>query len=68
MTQLRSAMTDDTADTARLVNVIEAIADELERQGLVDILTDDGFDVTALAEAVLRAADGIVIPFPGKRP
>lgn len=61
-------MTDETARTARLMKVIDAIVAELSRQGVAEALADLGFDPTALAEAVIKAADGDVIRFrfPGR--
>jgi hypothetical protein len=56
-------MTDSTADTARLMKVTDAIVAELDRQGVALTLSDLGFDVMAMARAVIRAADGDVIPF-----
>ena len=58
-------MTDCVADAARLMKVTEAIVFELNRQGVAEALADLGFDTTALARAVIRAADGDVIRFPG---
>jgi hypothetical protein len=60
-------MTDKSAETARLMNVVEAIVDELERQGVHNMLADLGFDPTPMAQAVIRAADGVILPFPGPR-
>jgi hypothetical protein len=57
-------MTELVARTVRLMNVIEAIVAELQRQGFAAELADLGFDTTALAKAVIQAADGHVIPFP----
>ncbi|WP_256467271.1 hypothetical protein [Bradyrhizobium sp. 35] len=37
-------MTDTTADLARLMNVVEAIVAELERQGVHNTLAGLGFD------------------------
>ena len=56
-------MNDRAAETARLVKVAEAIGNELERQGVADALADLGFNVMDLAKAVIRAADGDVVPF-----
>jgi hypothetical protein len=60
-------MSDDVAETARLMNVIEAIILELERQGLVEALWELKFDPTELARVAIRAADGQVIPFQKRR-
>ena len=55
---------DDVAKTARLMNVIDAIVIELERQGIVaEQMADLGFDIEQLAKEVIDAADGHVIPF-----
>jgi uncharacterized protein YaaQ len=45
------------------MKVIEAIVEEFDRQGVADLLSERAFDVTALAKAALKAADGDVIPF-----
>jgi hypothetical protein len=61
-------MIDRSAETARLMNVCEAIVDEFERQGVHNVLAELGFNPTPLAIAVIRAADGgDVLPFPGPR-
>jgi hypothetical protein len=60
-------MTDETGQTARLMKVVEAIIAELDRQGVAEALANLGFDPTALAVEILKAADGDVIPFPGAR-
>ncbi|MBR0947727.1 hypothetical protein JQ563_43335 [Bradyrhizobium liaoningense] len=50
------------------MNVVEAIVAELERQGVAQTLDDLGFDLMAMARAVIRAADGDVVPlFPNQR-
>jgi hypothetical protein len=58
-------MSDSAADMARLMKVVEAIVAELERQGVADAVADLGFDPMPMAKAVIRAADGDVVPFPG---
>jgi hypothetical protein len=60
-------MTESAADMARLMNVVEAIVAELERQGVADAVADLGFDPMPMTQAVIRAADGVVVPFPGPR-
>jgi len=45
------------------MKVIDAIVTELARQGVAEAVADLGFDPTALARVVIRAADGDVIPF-----
>lgn len=60
-------MTESAADMARLMNVVEAIVAEMERQGVADAVADLGFDPMPMAIAVIRAADGDVVPFPGPR-
>jgi hypothetical protein len=52
-------ITDQTAATARTMKVIEAIIEEFDRQGVADLLSKWNFNVTALAKAVLKAADGV---------
>lgn len=52
-----------TAETARLMKVVEAIAHELERQGVAEALADLGFNPMEVARVAVRAADGDVIPF-----
>lgn len=56
-------MADETAETARLMKVAEAIVHEMDRQGIADMVADHGFDVMELARVVVRAADGDVIRF-----
>jgi hypothetical protein len=56
-------MPDEIADNARLMNVAEAINAEFQRQGVSKMINDSGFSVFEMAEAVIRAADGVVIEF-----
>jgi hypothetical protein len=58
-------MTDETAKVARLMRVIGEMTKELDRQGLAEAMANLGFDPVALAEVVIKAADGAVIQFPG---
>jgi hypothetical protein len=58
-------MADETAETARLMKVAEAVVEEFDRQGVADVLASLNFDPVALARAVIKAADGDVIQFPG---
>jgi sulfur carrier protein ThiS len=51
-------MTDQTAEVARLMKVVEAVVAELERQGVAEVLANLGFDPTEMA----KAADGDVVP------
>jgi hypothetical protein len=60
-------MSDVTSDAARLMKVTEAVVLELDRQGVAGVVRELGFDPTEMAKAVLRAADGDVITFPGSR-
>ena len=60
-------MTDETAKTARLMKVMEEIIEELQRQGVAEALANLGFDPRAMAEVVIKAADGDVVQFPGIR-
>jgi hypothetical protein len=60
-------MSDSAADMARLMKVTEAIVAELERQGVADAVADLGFDPMPMAKAVIKAADGDVVAFPGPR-
>ncbi len=50
-------------ELARLMKVTEAIVAELERQRVADAVADLGFDPMEMARAVIRAADGDVVPF-----
>jgi hypothetical protein len=50
-------MTDETAKTARLMNVVEAVA-EFDRQGVAEAMADLAFDPVVLTEVVIKAADG----------
>ena len=58
-------MPDEAAKLARLMNVIDALVSELDRQGFTALLADHDheIDVTKLAEVVIKAADGDVVPF-----
>jgi len=58
-------MTDEAAKTARLMNVAEATVAEFDRQGVAEVLSNLGFDPMELARAVVKAADGDVVKFPG---
>jgi hypothetical protein len=60
-------MTDETARVARLMRVIDDVTKELDRQGIAEAMAELGFDPVALAEVVIKAADGDVIQFPGPR-
>jgi hypothetical protein len=55
-------MTDQTAEAARLMKVTEAVVEELARQGVVEVMADEGFDPVEMARAVIKAADGDVVP------
>ena len=57
-------MTDEIANTARLMKVAEAVVDELDRQGVAEALATLGFDPMERAKAVIKAAEGDVVPFP----
>jgi hypothetical protein len=59
-------MTDETVQTARLWKVAKAVVDELDRQGVADVLANLGFDPMEMAKVVIKAADGDVVPM--KRP
>jgi hypothetical protein len=54
---------DGTARIARLMNVCDAIIDELQRQGAAEVMACRGFKLTEMAEAVIKAADGDVVTF-----
>jgi putative NIF3 family GTP cyclohydrolase 1 type 2 len=56
-------MTDEIAKVARLMKVIEALVDELDRQELSVLVADHGIDVTELAKVAIKAADEDVVPF-----
>ncbi|WP_211434509.1 hypothetical protein, partial [Bradyrhizobium diazoefficiens] len=58
-----TTMNDQTAETARLMKVAEAIVREMDRQGIAEAVADLGFDVMELARVAIRAADGDVISF-----
>jgi len=58
-------MSDVTAKMARLMRVTDAVIAELDRQGVAEVVANFGFDPVQMARAVIRAADGDVIPFPG---
>jgi hypothetical protein len=58
-------MTDEAANVARLMKVAEAAVAEFDRQGAAEVLSNLRFDAMALARAVIKAADGDVVQFPG---
>ena len=58
-------MSDETAMMARLMRMTDAVIEELDRQGVIEVVSNLGFDPMRMAKAVIRAADGDVIPFPG---
>jgi hypothetical protein len=41
------------------------IVAEMERLGVAGAVADLGFDPMPMAQAVIRTADGVVVPFPG---
>jgi sulfur carrier protein ThiS len=45
------------------MKVTEAVVAELERQGVAEALANLGFDPIEMAKAVIKAADGDVVPF-----
>ena len=53
---------DDSAKAARLIKVAEAVVDELHRQEFSEVLADRRFDPVEIAKAVIKAADGEVVP------
>jgi hypothetical protein len=60
-------MTDESAKKARLMRVMDEMIKELQRQGVAEVLSNLNFNPGALAEVVIKAADGDVVPFPGAR-
>jgi hypothetical protein len=44
-----------------LGKVTEAVVEELARQGVLEIMADEGFDPVETARAVIKAADGDVL-------
>jgi hypothetical protein len=61
-------MTHEAANVARLMKVAEvaeAAVAEFDRQGVAEVLSNLRFDPMALARAVIKAADGDVVRFPG---
>jgi hypothetical protein len=58
-------MTDEAANVARQMKVAEAAVAEFDRQGVAEVLSNLRFDPMALARAVIKAADGDVVQFPG---
>jgi hypothetical protein len=59
-------MSDETAKIARLMRATDAVMEELDRQGVAEVMANLRFDPTRMAQAVIRAADGDVIRFPGR--
>jgi hypothetical protein len=60
-------MRDDAAKAARLMKVMDEIINELQRQGVAEVLANLQFNPRELAEVVIKAADGDVVIFPGGR-
>jgi hypothetical protein len=60
-------MTDESAKKARLMRVMDVMIEELQRQGLAEVLSNLNFDPRAMAEVMIKAADGEVVPFPSVR-
>jgi hypothetical protein len=58
-------MSEETAKMARLMRETDAVIEELERQGVTEVVAELGFDPMRMAKAVIRAADGDVVSFPG---
>jgi hypothetical protein len=58
----------EAAELARLWKVTDALVAELERQGVAEVLANLGFDPAEMAKAVIKAADGDVVPFNRDRP
>jgi hypothetical protein len=58
----------EAAELARLWKVTDAVVAELERQGVAEVLANLGFNPTEMAKAVIKAADGDVIPFKREQP
>jgi hypothetical protein len=69
LVETRSArhLSDDSAKKARLIRVMDEMIDELQRQGVAEVLSNLNFDPKAMAEVMIKAADGEVVPFPGVR-
>ena len=44
------------------MKVTEAVVEELARQGVLEIMADEGFDPDHMAMAVIQAADRDVVP------
>jgi hypothetical protein len=55
-------MTDEAAKRARLMNEMKAVIDELHRQRLAEVMAERRFNVHDMALAVIKAADGDVVP------
>ena len=60
-------MTDESAKKARLIRVMDEMIEELQRQGVAEVLSNLNFDPRAMAEVMIKAADGEVVPFPTGR-
>jgi sulfur carrier protein ThiS len=58
----------DAAELARLWKVTDAVVAELERQGVAEVLANLGFNPTEMAKAVIKAAEGDVLPFKRDQP
>ena len=49
------------------MRVMDEMTKELQRQGVAEVLSNLNFDPRALAEVMIKAADGEVVPFPTGR-
>jgi hypothetical protein len=57
-------MSDLTAKTERLMRATDAVMEELDRQGVAEVMSALKFDPIQTAQAVIRVTDGDVIQFP----
>jgi hypothetical protein len=44
------------------MKMTETVVEELARQGVVEIMADERFDPVEMAKAIIKAADGDLVP------
>ena len=59
-------MTDESAKKARLMRMMDEMIKELQRQGVGEVLSNLNFDPKAMAEVMIKAADGRGGAIPGR--
>jgi hypothetical protein len=57
-------MSNKTAEMTRLMRATDAVLEELDRQGVSEVLANLNFDPMQMAQAVITAVDDDVVPAP----